>query len=246
MSRFFNFWPIAAALAAAISLGVPRPAHAYIEIDYSINGGARMLGASDSGGSVSWTNHSVGGLFDVSFSFGTSNSPGNAQALVTQANNSVSTLYSSGSNTLSIFVSSTGFTSPMSPPFMLLGTSSSITQNSGQTNVVFTSYVDPNNNPFGMSGSSVMSTQVAYSATGQQGTGATAVSQPFTLSTSAYSLTNKGDYTMAAGTDLTVVSGNSSISAVPAPPGIVLAGVGILALGVGGMARRKGVFRPEV
>jgi hypothetical protein len=208
-----------------------------VEIDYSIDGGPRTFAASGSG-TVVWQNSNLVGLFNVLVSVGTSNSPGGQQALVTQSNNAISTLYSSGTHTLTVYVSSAGFTSPQSPPPTVLGNASSITENSGHTSVVFTSYADKNNAMFGMSGSSVASTSVAYSVTGQQGTGTESFTS-FSPNGNTYSLTNEGDYTMAAGTSLTVVSGNTTVTPTPAPTGAVLALTGLPCLGFAVWLRRR-------
>jgi hypothetical protein len=140
-----------------------------------------------------------------------------------------------------IFVSSTGFTSPQSPPPLNLKTASSITEDSGHTVVHFTSYADSSNTLFGMTGGTVVSNGVSYSATGQQGTGATANPTLFSPNGATYSLTNTGQYTMDAGTSLTVVSGNTTVTATPAPPGVVLAlsALPVLALGQWMRRRRK-------
>jgi hypothetical protein len=243
MIRFAKFLPILAVLAGVVILGAPRPAHAYIEIDYAIDGGAKQFGASSTTSAVTWSNSSVGGDFNVLFTIGTTNTPGGTQALVTQSNNAVSTLYSSGTHTLKVYVSSTGFTAP-SIPSEILGTASSITENGGHTDVTFKSVVDQNNTLFGGvagvgAGDNTTSNSVTYSANGQAG-GGTSTFTPFTLSSTPYALTNEGDYKMDAGTSLTVVSGNTTVSPVPAPAGIVLALTGLPCLGIAGWLRRRG------
>jgi hypothetical protein len=230
-----------AALAVVALLGTTSRASAGIEIDYSIDGGARTFGASSATSVVAFSNSSLGGLFNVTFTIGTTNTPGSpTMATETQSNNSVSTLYASGTHTLHIYVSSTGFTSPTSPPPTILGNSSSITENSGHTAVTFTSYASTTNALFATSGGVTASTGYSYSATGQQGTGGQGFSSTlFSPNGAAYSLTNIGDYTMTAGTSLTVVSGNTEIVPTPAPAGLVMVLSGLPALGIGGWMRRR-------
>jgi hypothetical protein len=237
MIRFSNKLFLTAFLAGAILFGAGPLAHAgYVEIDYAIDGGPRTVAASSSTGIAIWSNASVGGLFNVYFTFGTTNSPGGTQALLTQSNNLVSTLYTGPgvSHTLQIYVSSTGFVtpSPLSPALAALGNASSITENGGATTVTFTSYADTSNNGntlFGMSGPS---TAVTYSVSGQAGNGGQS-STTFAPNGAAYSLTSVGDFTMTGGTSLTVVSGNTTVTHLPVPPGLVLALTGVPFLAVG-------------
>jgi hypothetical protein len=228
---------ILALLLGAALFGSGPPARAgYVEIDYSIDGGPRQVAASSTTGVATWTDNSVGGLFSVIMSFGTSNSPGGTTALVTQSNNYVNTLYTSGSHTLSVYVSSTGFNLPGGNN-LNLGNASSITENSGSTQVTFTSFADTGNNGnnlFGMSGSTVTSTSTSYSVTGQQGNGNQSTT---TFSGTAYSLTNEGDYKMTGGTSLTVVSGSTTVTPTPAPPGLFMALTGLPCLAAGGWLR---------
>jgi MYXO-CTERM domain-containing protein len=237
MIRFRKLLPLAAAVAVAVALGAPRPAHAYIEIDYSIDNGGRTFGASSNTGFVTFSGSGLGGFFDVLFTIGTTNTPGGQQALITQSNNSVSTDYTdvNTSHTLHIYVSSTGFTQPQSPPPTSLGNASSITENGGSTTVVFSSYADATNTLFGTSGSS---TSVTYSVSGQAGKGDQS-STLFSPNGATYSLTNIGDFTMTGGTSLTVVSGNTTVTPTPAPAGAVLALAGLPVLGIGGWLRRR-------
>jgi hypothetical protein len=248
MSRFGNKLYLVALLVGISIMGPAPPVQAStLEIDYSIDGGARQIGASTTTGSgtttLHWSSSDVGaaGLFSVDMTIATSNSPGSAtQAKITQSNNTVNTLYGSGTHTLTIYVSSDGFSSPSSPPPLVLGNASSITQDSGSTQVTFTSYSDTSNTLFGMSGSTVTSTSVSYSASGQNGTGKGASSALFTTNGQhPYSLTNEGDYTLSGGTSLTVVSGNTTVTPTPAPPAAVLALTGLPCLGFAVWLRRR-------
>jgi MYXO-CTERM domain-containing protein len=240
MLKTLNRLAALAALAGAALLGTASRASAYIEVDYSIDGGARTFGASSTSSSVFFSNSSLGGLFNIQFNFDTTNTPGGQQALVTQSNNSVATLYSSGVHTLHIYVSSNGFTQPQSPPPTNLGNSSSITEASGSTSVTFTSYADSSNTLFGMSGGTVVSTGYTYSVSGQQSSGGVGSSTAqFSPNGATYSLTNVGDYTMAANTNVTVVSGNTTVTPTPAPAGMALALSGLPLLVLVRLRRRK-------
>jgi hypothetical protein len=241
MFRFHHKLAVAAFLVVAGVLGITKPAAAGIEIDYSIDSGSRTFGNSSSGSSVTFTSTDVGGkgLFSVDISVGTTNTPGGAFALVTQSNNTVATLYSSGSHTLHIYVSSTGFTSPQSPPPAILGNASSITENGGHTDVTFTSYGDTSNTLFGTTGSSVTSVSTSYSANDQTGVGSGSNSTLFSPNGNKYSLTNIGDYTLTGGTSLTVVSGNTKVTPTPVPAGMTLALSGLPVLGLGYWFRRR-------
>jgi hypothetical protein len=243
MFKFHHKLALAAFLVAAGLLGITKPAAAGIEIDYSIDGGARTFGNSSAGSSVTYSNTSLGGLFNVTFSIGSTNTPGTGTlATETQGNNLVSTLYTTGSHTLHIYVSSTDFTSPQSPPPTILGNTSSITELAGATDVTFTSYASTSNTLFATSGGVTSSTGYSYSVTGQQSSGGAGFSSTFFSPDGAkYSLTNIGDYRLAAGTDITIVGGNTKVTPTPVPAGMVLALSGLPVLGLGYWFRRRQV-----
>src|SRR5260370_22255447 len=164
MLLFLTKPTVRAALAAAVLLGARTPASANIEIDFWIDGGARTFGAASAGSSVTFSNPALGGLFSVVLTIGSTNTPGSpALAFETQGNNLVSTLYGAGTHTLHIYVSSTGFTTPTSPPPTVLGNTSSISELTGGTNVTFTSYASTANTLFATSGGVTSSTGYSYS-----------------------------------------------------------------------------------
>jgi hypothetical protein len=236
----------AALLTSAALLGLAPPAGAgQFQIDYSIDGGplvkapGQVTVATASGSQVVWSDSNVGGLFSVALTFATSNSPGVAgTALVTQSNNSISTLYTSGTHSLSIYVSATGFaSSPGSSPD-ILSTASSITENTGKASVAYTSYADTSNRLFGTSGPTVTSVLTSYSVAGNAGKGKQN-STMFSPHGATYSLTDRGQYELAAGTSITVVSGNAEVTPTPAPAGVVLVLSGMPLLVFGGWLRRR-------
>ncbi len=258
MIRIGIKWPLVALLVGAALFGSGPPAHAgpvspQIEIKYSIDGGAlQSTGGPVSSSMAMWASDDVGGLglFKVWMTYGRSNAPGDTQALVKQGSAGISALWTdpAQTHTLTIFVSATGFTSPQSPPPLILATSSAIDETSGFTKATFTSYADARNGLFGgvrTDGSlSPMSTSVTYSVSGQQGAGADSSRSDFEPNGLTYSLSNAGAYEMTAGTSINIVGSSTTATspnppAMPAPAGLVLALTGAPVLGLGYWLRRR-------
>jgi len=243
MLKFLKKPTVLAALAAAVLLGSTTRASANIEIDFSIDGGARFVGAA-SAGSTAIFSGTVGGLFDVVLTLGTTNSPGTpGLAFETQGNNIITTLYGGGSanqHTLHVYVSSTDFTNPTSPPPTILHNTSSISELTGATSVTFTSYASTTNTLFATSGGTTASTGYSYDVSGPQSSGGQGSSSTmFSPNGSKYSLTNIGDYKMDGGTSVTIVGGNTSVTPTPVPSGVVMALTGLPVLGLGLWMRRR-------
>jgi hypothetical protein len=223
--------------AALFGSGPPARA-GYIEVDYSIDGGAKTMIASGNGSA--FFSGTLGGQFNVSLGFAASGSPASlSQGLAYNpfTNNYVSALYandgSGTTHTLTIYVSSTGFTVPTGNN-LTLGSSASITEVSGGTTVSFTSYADTSNALWGMTGPST--SIVPFSVSGGQSGSANASTLFSTVGSNPYSLTNVGSYTMLGGTNITLVGGTTTVT-TPAPPGLFMALTGLPFLAVGGWLR---------
>jgi hypothetical protein len=243
MIRFRKLLPLAAVLAGAVVLGTPRAAHAYIEVDYSVDGSARTFGNSSNTGTVFFGGDLLG-VYNVALNFSTTNTPGNnALALVTSSNNTVTTDTGvSGTHTLTIYVTSLDFTNPTSPPPTVLGTASSGTTaaGSGKVTVTYAGYADATNTKFG--------TQVAAGpgsydivATGGQGGngGGPALTNSFSPNGAKYSLTDVLKIQTTDSVNITNVTGNVNVTPTPAPAGAVLALSGLPFVGLGAWLRRR-------
>jgi hypothetical protein len=254
MKRLFRTVPGMAALVGLALLGTPGKASAQIEIDFSVDGGARTFGAS-SGGSLATFSGTVGGLYNVVITVGNTNSPGTpGLAFDTQSNNTVTSLFTSGTHTLTVFVSSTGFTTPQSPPPTTLSSSfSAVALTGGTINYNFQSFADPTNRLFGgipatpglpvfpVPAPDTATPNLTSSTTGQAGTGVLANSALFSPNGATYSLTNALSITTNAAFSLTNFSGNTRVTPnpVPVPAGLALALSGLPALGLGWLRRRR-------
>jgi len=244
MARFIRClgkWGVGLILAIAVLMLRPAPASAYIEIDYSIDGGARTYGNSSSGALVGFAQTNLGGLFDLSTSFAWSNTPGSPfQAYIDQSDTWITTDYTTGQHTLTIYVSATGFTSPSSPPPVNLGITSTTDEQGGGVAVTFQGFADPTNTLFGMSGTSTPGTGNTYTASGQAGIGSGGpLTTTFNLDPgpNGYSLTDVISMKIDGGTDITNTASNLTV-VTPAPAGIVLAASGLPLLALGCLRRR--------
>jgi hypothetical protein len=242
MPRYLKNSALLLGLAVVGLLGAASPAAATIEVDYSIDGGARTFGAASATNTVIWTQTGLGGLFDVTLSFNTSNAPGTPQlATVTGSQNQVFTTATySGEHHLTFFISANGFTSPQSPPPTQLSVAATTLLANSVNPVVttYTGFASTSNALFDMSQTSTPTGN--YSANGQFGSGSgSALSSLFSPNGATYSLTKRLDLDITGPAGITNLSSNLQVTPTPVPAGIVMALSGMPVLGIGAWMRRR-------
>jgi len=238
MIRFRKLLPLAAALAVAVALGTPRKAHAYIEIDYSIDGGARTFLAS--GTTEALYSGSIGGLFSVTLAYGTTDNSTPVHAIVELSDTNLKTKYTNAGHTLTLYVGAQGFTTPQSPPPLALLDTASGSLTNGSVTGTSQGFADATNALFGQGFAGELLT---FSASGgSQSFDQSGYKYGFSPDGATYSLALISNYTITAGAtaaSLTVTGGNAQTIPTPAPAGAVLALTGLPLLGLGGWLRRR-------
>jgi len=225
MLRLRTFLSVGAALVTAALLGSPGQARAAFTLH--IVSGADNITVTDGGagdvnpltGAITFAG--TAGNFLVSVNTAISNSGSGNPAVLSQVNGLVST----GAGTITITAADTNFSTPLPAAVTNVVSQLSNTQStiSGQT-VVFRSALN------GVPGTPITETATSgvVSATDVFFNGA----NPFTLS-NVTTVTVNG-----AGVSVNT-TGQTSVNAVPAPAGIVLALTALPALGAGGWLRRR-------
>jgi len=238
-------------MAGILIMGATAPARADLEIWISASTGTNnnppvstdVVASAASGTSVSYTNTSFSG-FSISALATSSNSPGTATfADITGSTVSIQN-NNAGTASLYITLGDTGFTGPLAPPGSV-----TVTTNVGATVVTgssanllnFNSYV--NNGPSG--GQNAITGTTTAQSLDITSVGAPATSTSFTVSPlgTGFSLTERYQITLGAGSHITFSSSTLlsqiPIQAVPEPSSLACAGIGALGLIGYGLRRRK-------
>jgi hypothetical protein len=242
MRKFF----IAAAVAVATLVGGTSSADAAFQFEVTITDQTTSASYSQSwdGSSINLDGNptitvlkNVGG-FGVSFEIAVSNSPGGPTlAMLSQSANSV-TNNTGETHTLNITATATGYTAPVSPPDIMIGSALGGTVTSGSlSNVTFNSYIGTGNAPYEQS--IAADTVGPKGATGPSGALSATTHTLVTLTANPYSLTSSLTATFSGNTNVTNLSGNTTLTNTPAPAGLVLALTGMPALGLGTWFRRR-------
>jgi len=227
MHRKYLF--LCAVLVGTALLGAPTQADAAFTL--TITDGTNTVNITDNGsGDLSSNSGRIVfdgtvGLFDIQTSIGTSNAPGTATlAQLTINNLSISSAGFTGTQTLTITLQDTGFTSPTGKAG--LESQVSTTQLPANTTVTYQSFLD-----------SFTGTQLSLNTVG-----GTRINEDVTISSTPYTLKSVTSYTITgqgANTTLTVQTTGLTAVAVPGPAGLALALVGIPVAGFGYWRRRQ-------
>jgi len=225
-----------AALGAILALGIATPARADLEIQLSTDGvNFTEVAFATSGGTASYTNTFGNITFNTLET--SSNSPGTADlskvlgATLDAINNT------SSAQTIYIKLGDTGFTSPTAPPPILVNShigGSVVGSNAGNA-LTFQSYVDPNNGQNTTLGTTP-GTQTLGVTTGSFSNDAYA-----TIDTlgSPYSITEELVLTLGASGGELNFSSNTTLTPLPEPSAMAIAGLGALCMIGYGLRRRK-------
>jgi len=266
MLRSKKLWTAAAVLVGAVVfLGAPTPAHAILTLRISTDSGANFTTftatTENSGtvtGDVLFTDVGTGAVIEVSAT-GTTNQPGNfPTARVSQTNVSINNTNPAAVGVITglvVSVTDNAFVQP--PGGATANFSSSFSGTLGNntdlgitaTAGTFQSVADYTNNLFGglpngpVSGSFSSSSDIVLVPA--VGTGTTSFSgghdTTVTVGATPFSLSNEFRLTslsVGAGSSLEL-TGITTLSAVPAPPTVVLALGGLPVLGIGQWLRRR-------
>lgn len=248
MFRFMKCLFCAGALAASVLLGTASPARADLELQLISGSSIPTTVDSKSNDGPAVFNGTVG-VFNVCWSAGASNSPGGTAALACEG--ALSITNTSGSNaTITIEVSAQGFTSPTSPPPLLLGdlVAGTVTGKGTTVSGIAEGYADATNTLFGEGFSdSGLDLTIPKTTSGNtfSVTGTAVNPNGFSPNQHAYSLTFVETFTLSAGATLSLTGGGIKTEGnvdppnpLPEPATLTAAFTAMLFLGFGAWRRR--------
>ncbi len=225
--------------------GLVTPARADLEILLSTNGTTWTKVAHDtSGGTASYSSKNFGG-FNVSVLSDDSNSPGTSSLAYLEGSSVHVTNNNSGVATLYIKLSDTGFTSPTTPPNILLDSQigGSVTVGGSSNALTFQSYVDPKDGEATLTGFTTGAQTPNITGTDGHGHSQKSYSDDRSILiesglTSTYSITEYFKVTLNKGSQIGFQSSTDLTAMTPEPSSLVLAGLGALGL-IGYRLRRR-------
>jgi hypothetical protein len=223
-----------AALSGALLLAATTPARA--DLLLSLQEGATVVNVQvpNNKGPASFSG--TVGDFSIFISVGSSNSPGGSTGLAQAGTFSI--VNNSGSaQTLHINMSAQGFTSPNSPPpLMVLDTVSGSVAN-GSVKGTFQGFADALDK---LSGQGFASGLLTFSAGGlSQSFSQNGGTFGFSPNGSTYSLSIFSDYTLSGGAQFTGTVGNVQTMPTPAPASLQFLLVGLPLVGLACLRRRR-------
>ena len=231
-----------AALAAALVLGVCAPARADLEIQLSTNGTSYTKVDSKPSGSVALyglPSATFGGItFQVLNTISDSPGGGSSASLMGGAT-SVSNL-TSKTQTVYIKLGDTGYTTPKTPPGFIQLVSSvggAVSVPNKANALVFQSYIDPANGQNSLAGFTPGSQTPGISGTPVQSFNNSTLSTISHLATT-YSVTEFLKITLGARSAFNF-SASTTVSLVPEPSSLAIAGLGMLGMIGYGIRRRR-------
>jgi hypothetical protein len=223
------------ALAALAAVGWSTTARADFVVQVAENGGGWVTVASSSSSSGTLSFGGTYGDFSILGGFSSSNSPGSPTGALTEVGTFSIVNNGATSNTLSIRVSAQDFTSP-NHSATLAGTVSGSVAKGTLTTGDFTASIGKDNLLWQTSTSTPT---IAFGPTGSQQSFSGDTSTDVNITSTPYSMTLVGDWTLTSGGKLTLTGGNASVLVPePASVGMLVMGGGILGA-FGFMRRRK-------
>jgi len=234
-------------LGAVAILGCASLAHANYVIGYSLNGGAPLLcdnNVSDTAAGCFGVATPIGGGITIFNLSGASNSPGLPSGADQEG--STTTITATSAATLTLWFASQNFSNPLAPPALDYASNVSITtfQAGSSGSVILKSCVDQSNGtapPVGVfcGTPAATLTNAALAISGALGGSASnTVNGSVALLTSPFSLSQKVDLTLGAGTKVNLIT-SQALAPVPEPASIVLFGGAMLFIIAGSRAARR-------
>jgi hypothetical protein len=244
MNRFRKFLPLVAVLVAAGILGMPAQARASFVLTLQADAGpTTTVTVGADAGPATFTG--TIGTFSIFIAFGSSTSPGGPTNSITQEGTIAIVNTGGGTHTLHINASSQGFTSPNSPPPLLVVDTISGTLVSGTLSADFQGFVDATNTLFGkgfaaplLTIPSMTGSSLSFKADGGPVPG-------FSPNGATYSMSVFENLTLSGGGSLTLTGGNVQTVATPEPATMVLALSALPFLGVVWSRRRRKQAMPS-
>ena len=226
-------------LGLAVWNGLACPAEGAFVLRMRQGTGAWQTFTETSPGFIVLSNTAVGD-FRISLTVATSNVPGSPnQSLVAIANSRLRNI-GSQTQTLEIQVSATHFTSPQSPPPLMLKSAAGGYVTSGTLHARYTSYADEGNVLFGTGfATDTLSFDAQGGGFGSLFGGSTE-RFGFNPDGQPYSISNTGIYILSGGGEVTLTGGYAqAMQIVPEPGSLTLLGTGAAVLSAVFWRRRR-------
>jgi len=245
MRRLLRF-PIAAILTTIGVIAVPQPACANLVIELSTDGTHWSTVASAASGTVTSYDSANYHGFNISVLSDDSNSPGTPTMAYLEGSAVHVANTNSGTATLYIELSVTGFTTPTNPASVLLDSQigGSVTTPGKDNSLVFQSYVDPANGLASAAGFSVGPQSPKITGTPRSYSDDSSLWITSGLVT-PYSITEYFKLTLDQNSQVGFQSSTDLTVATPEPSSLTLCAVGTLGF-VGYACRRRKVNSPEL
>jgi len=243
MIELFKRISTIAMMAGILALGTARPARANLEIQLSKTGVGAYTTVAPPGTVFSSSNWNGSGIAIANLGVG-SNSPGSIGYADISGSATSLTNVSTSTETLYIKLGDTGFTDPTTPPgFIVFESFISATVNTHGAKtanaLTFQSYVDPGNRQ-NYIGAGTITTGAQSLNIATAGGPASDVTDNVSLLNAPYSVTEYLKVTLGAGGSVNF-SSITSLTAVPEPSSLAIAGLGAMGLvGYGFRRRRQG------
>jgi hypothetical protein len=246
MLRFFFHTTLpTVAMVGILAAGLATPAHADLEILLSTNGTTwTKVAHNASGGDASYNSKNFSN-FNVSVLSDDSNSPGTSSLAYIEGSSVHVTNNNSGTATLYIKLSDTGFTTPINPGAILLDSQigGSITVGGASNALRYQSYVDPKDGEATLTGFTAGPQTPNITGKNSHGQSQKSYSDDrSTLITSGltakYSITEYFKLTLSKGSQVGFQSSTDLSAMTPEPSSLVLAGLGAMGLIGFGLRRR--------
>jgi len=246
MIELFKRISTIALVVGIVALGTARPARANLQIQLSTNGTSWTTVASAASGmsaSFSSSSWSTSGI-KISTLAMDSNSPGDPGIAFLDGSTTSLTNTTSTTRTHYIKLGDTGWTGPtVGPGFLLfdsfIGGSVKDLGVMGNNRLVFQSYVDPGNGQNSIGGPPILTTGVQSPGVASPGSYRDDASKNLYHLSGPYSITEYLEVTLGRKASINF-SSTTSLTLLPEPSSLAIAGLGALGLVGYGFRRRKG------